>query len=155
MAKYGMVAVLEGPKPTEVGPYQRVERDALPIRPVIGQYTEENTPDPDLVGTDILAGYWMIHYNAVDMFEDSEGVDVNGNPTIITKAEHEAAYQASLDEQAAEANRAERDRLIAATDWWASSDLTMTQAQTDYRQALRDITDSATSLDDVTWPTKP
>ena len=51
--------------------------------------------------------------------------------------------------------RQERDRLIAATDWWASSDLTMTSAQTTYRQALRDITDNATSLDDVTWPTKP
>lgn len=51
--------------------------------------------------------------------------------------------------------REERDRLLAQTDWWANSDLTMTQAQTDYRQALRDITDSATSLDDVTWPTKP
>ena len=51
--------------------------------------------------------------------------------------------------------RAERDRLIAATDWWASSDLTMTKAQTDYRQALRDITDDASSLDDVTWPTAP
>ena len=51
--------------------------------------------------------------------------------------------------------REERDRLIAETDWWASSDLTMTSAQTTYRQALRDITDNATSLDDVTWPTKP
>jgi hypothetical protein len=51
--------------------------------------------------------------------------------------------------------RAERDRLIAVTDWWASSDLAMTDAQTAYRQALRDITDSATSLEDVTWPTKP
>lgn len=51
--------------------------------------------------------------------------------------------------------REERNRLIAETDWWASSDLTMTAAQTTYRQALRDITTSATSLDDVTWPTKP
>jgi hypothetical protein len=51
--------------------------------------------------------------------------------------------------------RAERDRLIATTDWWAGSDRTMTSAQTAYRQALRDITSSATSLDDVTWPTKP
>jgi hypothetical protein len=51
--------------------------------------------------------------------------------------------------------REERNRLIAETDWWASSDLTMTAAQTTYRQALRDITDNATSLDDVTWPTKP
>ncbi len=51
--------------------------------------------------------------------------------------------------------RAERDKLIAATDWWASSDLTMSAERTAYRQALRDITDSYTSLDDVVWPTKP
>lgn len=51
--------------------------------------------------------------------------------------------------------REERNRRLAETDWWASSDLTMTSAQTTYRQALRDITESATSLDDVTWPTKP
>ena len=51
--------------------------------------------------------------------------------------------------------RVERDRLIAATDWWASSDLTMTDAQKSYRQALRDITKDYTSLDDVKWPTKP
>ncbi len=48
-----------------------------------------------------------------------------------------------------------RDRLIAQTDWWASSDLTMTSEQTAYRQALRDITDNCTGLHDVTWPTKP
>ena len=51
--------------------------------------------------------------------------------------------------------RAQRDRLIAATDWWASSALTRTAEQTAYRQALRDITDTYTSLDDVVWPTKP
>ena len=51
--------------------------------------------------------------------------------------------------------REERDRRLAETDWWASSDLTMSSERTTYRQALRDITDSATSLDDVTWPTKP
>ena len=51
--------------------------------------------------------------------------------------------------------REERNRRLAETDWWASSDLTMSTARTNYRQALRDITDSATSLDDVTWPTKP
>ena len=51
--------------------------------------------------------------------------------------------------------REERDRRLAETDWWASSDLTMSSERTTYRQALRDITKSATSLDDVTWPTKP
>ena len=51
--------------------------------------------------------------------------------------------------------REERNLLISETDWWASSDLTMTQAQIDYRQALRDITNTYSSLDDVIWPVKP
>jgi len=51
--------------------------------------------------------------------------------------------------------REERNRRLAEVDWWASSDLTMTDAQKKYRTDLRDITKSATSLDDVTWPTKP
>ena len=51
--------------------------------------------------------------------------------------------------------RAERNQRLANTDWWASSDLTMTAAQTAYRQALRDITDTYTSLDDVVWPEEP
>ena len=48
-----------------------------------------------------------------------------------------------------------RNAKLAETDWWASSDLTMSSAQTKYRQDLRDITKSATSLDDVSWPEKP
>lgn len=51
--------------------------------------------------------------------------------------------------------RTERNQRLANTDWWASSDLTMTQDQIDYRQALRDITEAYTSLDDVVWPTMP
>ena len=51
--------------------------------------------------------------------------------------------------------REERKRRIAETDWWALADLTMSQAQWNYRQALRDITKSYSSLDDVVWPTKP
>lgn len=48
-----------------------------------------------------------------------------------------------------------RNIKIAETDWWANSDLTMTQAQIDYRQALRDITDTYISMDTVVWPIKP
>jgi len=51
--------------------------------------------------------------------------------------------------------RAERNQRLANTDWWASSDLTMTAAQKAYRQALRDITETYTSLDDVVWPEEP
>lgn len=60
--------------------------------------------------------------------------------------------------------REERDRLIAETDWWTVSDRTITQEQLAYRQALRDLPDTATPVLDpesrigisgVTWPVKP
>ena len=152
MQKYGMVGVLEGPKPTPTA-YQTVKRDALPTRPVIGQYTEEDAPMPDMVGEDIIAGYWMIGYTAVDMFSDT--TDEDGVTT--TKAEHEAAYQATLDAKAAEAVRAKRDDLISKTDYFALTDVTMDAAMTTYRQALRDITDHENFpyLADEDWPVKP
>jgi len=51
--------------------------------------------------------------------------------------------------------RAERNQRLANTDWWVMPDRTATQAQLDYRQALRDITETYTSLDDVVWPEEP
>ena len=51
--------------------------------------------------------------------------------------------------------REARNRLIAETDWWASSDLDMPLERAVYRQQLRDITKTYTSLDDVVWPDKP
>jgi len=52
-------------------------------------------------------------------------------------------------------NRIARDKLLAETDWWAVADRTMTQAEIDYRQALRDVPAQAGFPDNVTWPTKP
>ena len=97
------------------------------------------------------------------MFAKVTGADANGTAIESTDPADSgttwAAVVAKRDELIAaepmKLLREERDRLIAATDWWAGSDRTMTDAQTAYRQALRDITASATSLDDVTWPTKP
>lgn len=51
--------------------------------------------------------------------------------------------------------RAERDRLLAATDWWGASDRTMSDAQTAYRQALRDLPANTTDPANPSWPTKP
>ena len=48
-----------------------------------------------------------------------------------------------------------RNAYLAETDWWAVSDRTMTQAETDYRQALRDVPAQAGFPEDITWPTKP
>tara|TARA_R100000234_G_scaffold905_1_gene748 strand:+ start:750 stop:986 length:237 start_codon:yes stop_codon:yes gene_type:complete len=53
--------------------------------------------------------------------------------------------------------RLQRNFLLKETDWWASSDLTMTDAQKKYRQDLRDITKTFKSIDDkdFKFPTKP
>ena len=51
--------------------------------------------------------------------------------------------------------RRKRDILLAQTDWWASSDRTMTDEQTAYRQALRDLPANTTDPANPTWPTKP
>ena len=156
MQKFGMVGVLEGAKPTPTA-YQTVQRNALPTRPVIGQYTEDDAPMPDMVGEDIIAGYWMIGYTAVDMFADTTETDEDGVETTTTKAEHEAAYQATLDAKVAETNRKTRDEKLAETDFYALSDVTMTDAMTAYRQALRDITSHSNwpNLEDADWPVKP
>lgn len=132
MQKYGMVGVLEGPKPT-LGNYQRVQRNALP--------------------TLKDGGYWMIEYTAVDMFADT--TDEDG--VVTTKAEHEAAYQATLDAATAEANRKKRNELLAATDYLALTDNTLDDITTQYRQALRDITthENWPHLSEADWPTAP
>ena len=51
--------------------------------------------------------------------------------------------------------RIERNAKLAETDHYGLSDLTMTDAMSAYRQALRDITETYSSPDDVVWPEKP
>lgn len=97
------------------------------------------------------------------MFRKVTGADANGSAIESSNPADFGTDWATVSAKVAEltaaepmkALRAERDRRLAEVDWWASSDLTMTAEQTAYRQALRDITATATSLDDVTWPTKP
>jgi hypothetical protein len=70
----------------------------------------------------------------------------------------EATYAAGAFDRAIAAVRSKRNALIAATDYLALSDNTLTTEMTTYRQALRDITNSVTTVDQVnaiTWPTKP
>ncbi len=59
--------------------------------------------------------------------------------------------------------RIERTRILSESDWMANSDVTMSDAWRDYRQALRDLPanspnvalDEQGNLINVTWPTKP
>lgn len=124
-------AVLEAPKPS-VGAYEVAVRNGV---------------------TQDAKGNWVTAWEVRDMFADT--TDEDGVTT--TKAEHEAAYQATLDAKAAEGVRTQRDGLIQATDYFALTDVTMDAAMATYRQALRDITDHADFpyLDEADWPTKP
>jgi len=81
-------------------------------------------------------------------------VDMTADEIAERQAEEKAWLDGQADRDMAKL-RKERDRLLAETDYLALSDQTLSAAMTTYRQALRDITDNATSLDDVTWPTKP
>ena len=102
-------------------------------------------------------GNWVENYVARDMFSDTTETDDDGNVVTTTKAQHEAAYQATLDAKTATANRTKRDSLLADTDYFALTDVTMDAAMTSYRQALRDITSHANwpNLEEADWPTKP
>ena len=53
--------------------------------------------------------------------------------------------------------RKTRNALLSETDWWVLPDRTASQEQKDYRQALRDITKTYSSISDkgFAWPTKP
>lgn len=58
-------------------------------------------------------------------------------------------------EAAATTARVYRDELLKQTDTWGLSDYPASQAQLDYRRALRDVPEQAGFPDNITWPTKP
>ena len=80
-------------------------------------------------------------------------LDADKNKILLTDEEIAAKQQTS--EQLAERERHRRDSLLQETDVWALSDRTMTQAQIDYRQALRDVTSQEGFPETITWPEKP
>jgi len=97
-------------------------------------------------------GNWVEKYVARDMFADTT---VDGKTT--TKAEHEKAYQATLDANTAAQKRSTRNHRLTETDFYALSDVTMSSDMTNYRQALRDLSSHSNwpNLEESDWPTKP
>ena len=70
----------------------------------------------------------------------------------------EATWAAGENDRSLAGMREDRNRRLADTDWYGSSDLTMSGDMTTYRQALRDLPAGKTTKADVdgaTWPTKP
>ena len=90
--------------------------------------------------------------------------NINGNRVQFTSAEEtardaeEATWANAAPARALADMRTRRTRLLAETDFYALSDVTMSSDMTTYRQALRDLPSGLSTVDDVntvTWPTKP
>ena len=70
----------------------------------------------------------------------------------------EAAWTNEAPARALTELRKERNKLLAETDFYGNSDVTMNDAMTTYRQALRDLPsgkDTVAKCTNATWPTKP
>ena len=90
--------------------------------------------------------------------------NINGVVTNFTAEEEaardaeEAAWEAGAFDRVIAKLRGNRNRLLAETDFYALSDVTMSEAMTTYRQELRDLTNGLSTVEDVnnvTYPTKP
>ncbi len=90
--------------------------------------------------------------------------NINGNIVPFTAAEETArdAEETAWANGAlarAQANlRSRRNTLLAATDFYALSDVTMSDDMKTYRQELRDLPsgkDTVAKCNDATFPTKP
>ena len=90
--------------------------------------------------------------------------NINGNRVQFTEAEEtarDAEEQAwrdgAFDRKIADL-RQRRNSLLSATDFYALQDVSMTQDMTNYRQALRDLPDGLSTVEEVEakeFPTKP
>ena len=129
--------------------------DAMNIDPVLASPAAKTTAYQTSVRDGVekdSKGNWVEKYVAKDMFADTT---VDGKTT--TKADHEKAYQATLDANVAAGHRSTRDSKLAETDWTALSDVTMADNMKTYRQALRDLPNHKNwpNLEEDDWPTKP
>ena len=85
---------------------------------------------------ELVSGEWVLNHQAVDM--TSEDV-----------AERDGVIASNVREK--------RNTLLAATDYFALSDVTLTTEMIEYRAALRNFTehDNWPNVSDNDWPTKP
>ena len=95
---------------------------------------------------------------------DYSGLEWLDSGTAPTESEIDAEVTRLNNAEPMRLLRAERDKLLTACDWRASSDLTLSTAWKTYRQSLRDLPASASpkldangnlDMSSVTFPTEP
>ena len=89
---------------------------------------------------------------------DINTIEWHNGTTPISVSDIQAQFTAVEFDTAMEDLRAKRNNLLKDTDHLALSDNTLSSNMTTYRQALRNITNGVTTVEqanNVTWPTKP
>jgi len=95
---------------------------------------------------------------------DYSGLEWLDSGTAPTESEIDAEVTRLNNAEPMRLLRAERDKLLTACDWRASSDLTLSTAWKTYRQNLRDLpansspkldSDGNLDMSSVTFPTEP
>ena len=90
--------------------------------------------------------------------------NINGERVQFTAEEEtaadnaETAWNNAAPARALATLRSRRNQLLAETDFYGNSDVTMSDDMTTYRQALRDLPagkDTVDKCENATWPTKP
>jgi hypothetical protein len=125
-----------------------------------------NVSFPKSMSNELLASYGVYPVVVLDSpvySEDSQKAIQDNEPTlngdswelcwtVVNKtAEEEQQYDSIMSTEV----RATRDRLLAETDWYGLSDVTMPAEIATYRQALRDVPAQDGFPHNVVWPTKP
>jgi len=85
---------------------------------------------------------------------NGEMVQFSADEETARDAEEQAWADEANDRAAAEV-REERDALLAACDWMANSDVTMSDAWRTYRAALRDVPAQSGFPNSINWPVEP
>jgi len=96
---------------------------------------------------------WIEYYMNID---DTD-MTVNNSDLIDLLSDQIADYIPPTQEEAAAQARYDRSLKLTESDWMAGQDRTMTQAEINYRQELRDITTHANwpNLKPEDWPINP
>jgi len=130
---YGYDPVLNGAAATVTAPYEVSVRD----------------------GIEEINGQWFTKFIVGPVFTDT----TDEEDVVTTAADNEAVYKASIDAQAAESVRTQRDKLIAETDWTQLADCPLSDSVkaswVTYRQELRDLPSTTGFPHEVTWPNQP
>tara|TARA_R110000782_G_scaffold98928_1_gene184467 strand:- start:22 stop:486 length:465 start_codon:yes stop_codon:yes gene_type:complete len=151
--------------------YIKITSGAVDTYPYsVGQLRRDNpnTSFPKQIPDEMLESYGIMPVTFTDnpiINRRTQKAEQARTPSLVdgawtvgwTNVSKTAEETQDWDDGVASSNRGKRDGLLAATDYFALTDVTMSDAMTIYRQALRDITSHKNwpDLSESDWPTKP